>query len=147
MLYPLHAINLNILQVKGRSDLFLKLEMIKKFIAVGPIVVGIYCGIEYMLWGSVFTSFIAYFLNSYYSARLIDYPTMDQLKDILPTFLTSFIVAFFMWCISLLDWSVYLLLPLQLFLGILLIAFIYEKVKLPEYIELKQLAVSLLKQK
>lgn len=72
---------------------------------------------------------------------------MDQLKDILPTFLTSFIVAFFMWCISLLDWSVYLLLPLQLFLGILLIAFIYEKVKLPEYIELKQLAVSLLKQK
>lgn len=147
MLYPLHAINLNILQVKGRSDLFLKLEIIKKIIAVGPIVVGIYCGIEYMLWGSVFTSFIAYFLNSYYSARLIDYPTMDQLKDILPTFLTSFIVAFFMWCISLLDWSFYLLLPLQLFLGILLIAFIYEKVKLPEYLELKQLAVSLLKQK
>ena len=147
MLYPLHAINLNILQVKGRSDLFLKLEIIKKIIAVGPIVVGIYCGIEYMLWGSVFTSFIAYFLNSYYSARLIDYPTMDQLKDILPTFLTSFIVAFFVCGISLLDWSFYLLLPLQLFLGILLIAFIYEKVKLPEYLELKQLAVSLLKQK
>ena len=39
MLYPLHAINLNILQVKGRSDLFLKLEIIKKIIAVGPIVV------------------------------------------------------------------------------------------------------------
>ena len=61
MLYPLHAINLNILQVKGRSDLFLKLEMIKKFIAVGPIVVGIYCGIEYMLWGSVFTSLLLTF--------------------------------------------------------------------------------------
>ena len=64
MLYPLHAINLNILQVKGRSDLFLKLEIIKKIIAVGPIVVGIAYGIECMLWGSVLTSFIAYFLNS-----------------------------------------------------------------------------------
>ena len=42
MLYPLHAINLNILQVKGRSDLYLKLEIVKKIIAVGPITVGIY---------------------------------------------------------------------------------------------------------
>ena len=48
MLYPLHAINLNILQVKGRSDLFLKLEIIKKIIAVGPIVMGIIYGIECM---------------------------------------------------------------------------------------------------
>ena len=46
MLYPLHAINLNILQVKGRSDLFLKLEIIKKIIAMGPMVVGIVYGIE-----------------------------------------------------------------------------------------------------
>ena len=90
MLYPLHAINLNILQVKGRSDLFLKLEIIKKIIAVGPIVVGIVYGIEYMLWGGVLTSFIAYFLNSYYSANLINYPTSEQIKDILPTFLISF---------------------------------------------------------
>ncbi len=147
MLYPLHAINLNILQVKGRSDLFLKLEIIKKIIAVGPIMIGIYCGIEYMLWGSVVISFIAYFLNSYYSAGLIDYPAIDQLKDILPTFLTSLTVAFIMWCVSLLDWSVYLLLPIQLVLGILLAFFIYEKIKLPEYLELKQLGISLLKRK
>ena len=147
MLYPLHAINLNILQVKGRSDLFLKLEIIKKIIAVGPIMVGIYCGIEYMLWGSVMISFITFFLNSYYSAGLINYPTIDQLKDILPTFLTSFVVAFFMWCVSLLNWSIYLLLPLQLFLWFLLFFLIYEKVKLPEYLELKQLVTSLIKTK
>lgn len=49
MLYPLHALNLNILQVKGRSDLCLKLEIIKKTIAAGPIIIGIYCGIEYLL--------------------------------------------------------------------------------------------------
>ena len=127
----------------GKADL----EIIKKVIAIGPIMIGIYCGIEYMLWGSVVSSFIAYFLNSYYSAGLIDYPTIDQLKDILPTFLTSLTVAFIMWCVSLLDWSVYLLLPIQLVLGILLAFFIYEKIKLPEYLELKQLGISLLKRK
>ena len=86
MLYPLHAINLNILQVKGRSDLFLRLEIIKKIIAVGPLLLGVFFNIESMLWGSVCSSLIAYFLNSYYSASLINYPTKDQLKDILPTF-------------------------------------------------------------
>ena len=73
--------------------------------------------------------------------------TKDELKDILPTFLTSLTVAFIMWCVSLLDWSVYLLLPIQLVLGILLAFFIYEKIKLPEYLELKQLGISLLKRK
>ena len=147
ILYPLHAINLNILQVKGRSDLFLKLEIIKKIIAVGPIVVGIAYGIEYMLWGSVLTSFIAYFLNSYYSANLINYPTGEQIKDILPTFLTSFVVAAFMWSVSFWNISVYALLPIQLFAGILLALFIYEKWHRDEYLEVKQLVLSVLKRR
>ena len=147
MLYPLHAINLNILQVKGRSDLFLKLEIIKKIIAVGPIVVGIIYGIECMLWGGVLTSFIAYFLNSYYSANLMNYPTSEQIKDILPTFLTSFLVAAFMWSVSFWNISVYALLPIQLLAGISLTLLIYEKLHLDEYLELKQLVLTALMRK
>lgn len=147
MLYPLHAINLNILKVKGRSDLFLKLEIIKKFIAIGPIAIGVFYGIEFMLWSSVFNSFIAYFLNSHYSAGLINYSTKDQLADLLPTFLVSLFVAFLMWSISLCNLSVYLLLPIQLLFGTILAYFIYERTKLPEYLEFKQLGISLLKRK
>lgn len=147
MLYPLHAINLNILQVRGRSDLFLKLEVLKKSIAVVPVIIGIFYGIEYMLWGGVCTSFIAYFLNSYYSAELINYPIKEQLKDILPTFLVSFIVASLMWSVSLLDWSMYLIFSIQLLLGFFLAVLIYEKTNLPEYLELKNLGISLLKRK
>lgn len=147
MLYPLHAINLNILQVKGRSDLFLKLEIIKKIIAVGPIVVGVVYSIEYMLWGGVLTSFIAYFLNSYYSANLMNYPTSEQIKDILPTFLTSFLVAAFMWSVSFWNISVYALLPIQLLAGISLTLLIYEKLHLDEYLELKQLVLTALMRK
>ena len=147
MLYPLHAINLNILQVKGRSDLFLKLEIIKKIIAVGPIVVGIIYGIECMLWGGALISFIAYFLNSYYSANLINYPTSEQIKDILPTFLTSFVVAVFMWSVSFWNISVYALLPIQILVGISLALFIYERLYLDEYLEVKQLVLSALKRR
>lgn len=147
MLYPLHAINLNILQVRGRSDLFLKLEIIKKIIAAGPLILGVLFSIEYMLWGSVCTSFIAYFLNSYYSANLINYPTKEQIKDILPTFLVSFVTAAVMWSLTLLSFSNWLLLPLQCLLGIILAVLIYERLHLPEYMEVKQLAFSLLRRK
>lgn len=147
MLYPLHAINLNILQVKGRSDLLLKLEIIKKIIAVGPLILGVLFSIEYMLWGSVCTSLIAYFLNSYYSANLISYPTKEQVKDILPTFLVSFVTAAVMWSLTLLSFSNWLLLPLQCLLGIILAVLIYERLHLPEYMEVKQLAFSLLRRK
>lgn len=56
-----------------------------------------------MLWGSVLNSFVAYFLNSYYSADLINYPTVKQIKDILPTFCVSIAVAAAMWGLSFLD--------------------------------------------
>lgn len=144
MLYPLHAINLNILQVKGRSDLFLKLEIIKKVIAVIPIAIGIFYGIEFMLWGSVCTSFVAFFLNSYYSAALIDYPTLRQIKDVLPTFLVSLIVAGCMWGLSFLSLSYYAILPLQLLVGLVLAFLIYERMQLPEYLEIRGVVLSIL---
>ena len=147
MLYPLHAINLNILQVKGRSDLFLKLEVIKKIIAIVPIVVGIFFGIEWMLVGNVFTSFFAYFLNSYYSAGLILYPTIEQIKDIFPTFIISIIVAGVMWSLSFIPMSYYILLPIQIIIGLSLALLIYGRLNLPEYLEVKQLVLALLKQK
>lgn len=147
MLYPLHAINLNILQVKGRSDLFLKLEILKKTIAVIPITLGVFYGIEFMLWGSVITSFVAYFLNSRYSSKLIDYSTWSQIKDIFPTFVVSFIVAAIMWSITFFNYSVWITLSIQSSLGLILGIIIYETIKLPEYLELKDIALSMIKRK
>ena len=145
MLYPLHAINLNILQVKGRSDLFLKLEIIKKILAVGPICLGIFLGIEFMLLGSVFNSFIAYYLNARYSKDMVNYSVLEQVKDILPTFAVSLFVAAVMWSLSLLTLSIYLQLTLQVVVGLSLAWLIYEKLNLEEYKELKGIALSILK--
>lgn len=119
----------------------------KKILAIGPIALGVFLGIECMLWGSVLNSFVAYFLNSYYSADLINYPTVKQIKDILPTFCVSIAVAAAMWGLSFFRLSVYLLLPLQLLLGVSLAYLVYERTALPEYLELRQVTLSLLKRK
>ena len=146
MLYPLHALNLNILQVKGRSDLFLKLEIIKKIIAVIPILMGIFWGIKIMLWGSVCTSIFAYFLNSHYSAYLINYPAKEQMKDILPSFGIASLVTICMWSIILIPISNYLIiLLLQCLFGGLLALFLYERTKLSEYMDAKQIVFSLIR--
>ncbi|SFL58944.1 Membrane protein involved in the export of O-antigen and teichoic acid [Porphyromonadaceae bacterium KH3CP3RA] len=142
MLYPLHAINLNILQVKGRSDLFLKLEIYKKLLAVIPISLGIFLGIEYLLLGSVFISFIAFFLNSYYSGPLINYTSLQQVKDIFPTFVISIVTAGIMWTISFLTWNNWIILAIQMCSGIVIAWFLYEKIRLPEYLELKSVFTS-----
>jgi O-antigen/teichoic acid export membrane protein len=142
MLYPLHAINLNILQVKGRSDIFLKLEIIKKMIGVGPILLGVFYGIEPMLWGSVVTSIISYYLNSYYSAQMIQYSTWNQIKDILPTFFIASIVAIIMWSFTFFNLSMWLLIILQICIGIILALCLFEKTKLSEYNEIKGLVMN-----
>lgn len=133
MLYPLHAINLNMLQVKGRSDLCLKLEIVKKLIAAIPILLGIFINIEWMLWGSVASSVIAYFLNSYYSAGLISYSTWDQLKDIFPSFIVSVVVALIMWSITLFPFNEILILVSQIIVGTTIAYFIYKKIELEEF--------------
>jgi O-antigen/teichoic acid export membrane protein len=89
MMYPLQALNLNMLQVAGRSDLFLKLEIIKKILAVPVIIIGIYYGIEAMIIGMIIISFIAYYLNSFWSGKFVGYSTKEQISDLTPSFLLA----------------------------------------------------------
>jgi O-antigen/teichoic acid export membrane protein len=84
LLYPLHSINLNILKVKGRSDLFLLLETVKKGLAVLIVISSYRYGILGILYGQILASVLAYFLNASFSARLINYPVMEQIRDFAP---------------------------------------------------------------
>lgn len=147
MLYPLHAINLNMLNVKGRSDLFLKLEILKKIIGVGPIVLGIYFGIELMLVGGVLSSFIAFFLNSKYSGKLINYSTKSQIKDVFPAFLIAFSTALLMWSITIVNLGTVITLVIQCLVGVILSIAMHEFIKLSEYVELKHIILSVIKKK
>lgn len=157
MLYPLHAINLNMLSVLGRSDLFLKLEIIKKIIAIGPLMIGIFISIYWMLICSVFTGFIAYYLNAYYSGPFIKYNIWQQIKDILPSFVTALTAAFLSYIPALIfdagnwgiEWSkaAFVILPIQLIIGVVTIFIICEKTNLSEYVEIKNIISTYLKKK
>jgi len=140
MLYPLHALNLNMLKVEGRSDLFLKLEIIKKIIAVPVILTGILWGIKAMIGGMIVLSLIAYYLNSYWSGKFINYSTKDQILDITP----SFLIAIFMGIIVYLTGMIlnFGSLPkflIQLAIGSLIVFSICELIKFSDYIYLKEI--------
>ena len=144
MLYPLHSLNLNMLQVQGRSDLFLKLEIIKKIIAIGPLLLGIFVDIYWMLGGSVVIGFISYYLNAYYSGPFLNYSIKEQVKDILPGFGIAVAMAVPVFAMSFIPMNPYLLLFLQIMVGAVLTIGLCETIKLSEYFELKGVAISLL---
>ena len=89
MWYPIHAINLNLLQVKGRSDLFLKLEIYKKIVGVVILCITIPLGLVAMCVGSFFSSMIALVINTHYTGKLIQVGFFRQMRDLIPTFLLS----------------------------------------------------------
>ena len=89
ILFPLHSYNLSILNVKGRSDLFLKLEVIKKIIIVVTIIIAIPFGIMALLYGQVVISLLAFFINARYTSRFISYTGWEQIKDVLPILLLA----------------------------------------------------------
>ncbi|WP_316748963.1 lipopolysaccharide biosynthesis protein [Pedobacter gandavensis] len=89
IMYPLHSYNLNILKVKGRSDLFLKLEIVKKVIGAIGIISVIPFGIYGLLYFQMGFSFLGFYINSVYSGKLIGYPAKEQVMDILPTIALS----------------------------------------------------------
>lgn len=142
MLYPLHALNLNMLQVQGRSDLFLKLEIIKKIIMVVPLLLGIFVGIYYMLAGSIVTGWIAYYLNARYSGPYLNYSIVEQIKDIIPSFGVAVGMAIPIYAMNYLPVNVFLLFPLQVCVGALFVLILCERTRLPEYLEIKNIVIS-----
>lgn len=138
-LYPLAAFNLNMLQIQGRSDLFLILEIIKKTIGIIPVVVGIFIGIIPMLLASLVIGVFVFFVNSYYSGKLFNYTPWMQLKDVAPSYILSFIMAICVWPLKFVCDNYWILLPFQLVFGILLFLMMCWRTKLEEFMALKEM--------
>ncbi|MDP1623919.1 MAG: lipopolysaccharide biosynthesis protein [Bacteroidales bacterium] len=142
MFYPLHALNLNMLQVLGRSDLFLRLEIIKKTLAVPIIIIGVIWGIKVMILGMIALSLIGYYLNSYWSGMLIGYSMWGQIKDILPSFLLAGVI-----CILVYLEGLFILLPpmplliIQLITGVLLTIGLCEGLHFKDYLYVKHIVI------
>lgn len=134
-LYPLHSLNLNMLQVQGRSDLFLGLEIIKKILGVVPLLVGAFVGILPMLYVSIINSVISYFLNSYFPGKLLGYKSWMQIKDIAHSFFMAGVMAVCVYFLKYIPISYWIVLPLQVLFGVGLYIILSKVTKSSEYTE------------
>ena len=139
MWYPIHSINLNLLQVKGRSDLFLRLEIIKKIIGVSVLFCSLPFGLLAMCCTGVLTSIICLAINTYYTGKIINVGFIMQMKDIsisLFVSLTMFGLVFY--CISIIDNDLIKLIS-GFSMGIIYFAFISVLFKMKEIIYIKEI--------
>ena len=136
-LYPLHAINLNMLQVQGRTDILLYIEIVKKIIAVLPLCLGIFVSIYWMLIGTIITGIISFFLNSFYTGKSLGYTSWHQLKDVAPSYGIALLVALSVYFLKYLPISNWIIFPIQIIIGVLVGIIVCEMTQLKEYLEVK----------
>ena len=147
MLYPLQILNINLITSLGHSNLFLKLEIIKKLILVPLMFLTALYSIEIMLYGLVLFSITEFFINSYYAKRLIDYSVTEQIIDIYPFLLMALGVSAPMYLVSYLSISLFTMLALQILIGGLIFYLINEKINISEYMEVKSNLLKIIKKK
>lgn len=92
MWYPIHSINLNLLMVKGRSDLFLRLEIIKKIIGLSILTITLPQGLIIFCCGNILSSIISLIINTYYTGKLIHIGLFKQMRDLMPIIILSLVM-------------------------------------------------------
>lgn len=116
--WPIHVINLQVMNAMGRSDLFLKLEIIKKALGIIILVLSLPFGIWPMLCLKVADEYICTFINAWPNRRLIHYGPLQQWGDVLPALLTSVLMGAGTAALQLLPLAPLPLLLLQLLCGV-----------------------------
>lgn len=99
-LFPVHTANLNAIKAVGRSDIFLKLEVIKKILDLAVILITVFISVKAMAYGLLAEGVFCLFLNAFPSAKLIGYKFTDQMKDILPPLLIAVLMGIAVYAVS-----------------------------------------------
>lgn len=119
--YPIHTANLNAIKAVGRSDIFLKLEIIKKTVNIAAILATMFISVKAMALSVIFTSISGQIINSWPNKKLLGYSYLNQVKDMLPSILLSCFMGAVVYSVTLLpvsnDW---LILAIQVPLGIMI---------------------------
>ena len=118
--YPVHTSNLQAINAMGRSDIFLKLEIIKKAVGLVALLISVFCFETPLAIAAtgIFTTIISCFINAYPNKKLIDYSYFEQMKDILPSFLVSVLMCGIVLTVQFLHLGTILTLIAQISLGV-----------------------------
>ncbi|WP_124065127.1 lipopolysaccharide biosynthesis protein [Clostridium sp. E02] len=116
--WPLHVANLQAINALGRSEIFLKLEVIKKAVSVAALIISIPFGIYTMVALRAVTDFICTFINSYPNKKLLNYSFLEQWRDVFPSFILSAIMCALVYGVQFLIEGTLLTLVVQIFVGV-----------------------------
>ena len=116
--YPIHTANLNAIKAMGRSDLFLKLEVIKKVVGFITILATMWISVMAMAYSLLFISVASQIINSWPNKKLMKYSYFEQLKDLMPQLLLSLVMGAMVFCVQLLGLNDILTLLIQIPLGV-----------------------------
>jgi O-antigen/teichoic acid export membrane protein len=147
MFYPIHSLNINILSIFGRSDLFLKLEVVKKIMILIVVAICFNFGVIGLVWSSVINSILALIINTHYSGRFLNYPTKNQLLDLLPTLATVLVTVSIVYGFQMVIAPTNLILQIVIsfVIGLLTILIISERTNLTPYLHIKELILEQIK--
>lgn len=148
-LYPVNSCNLQAINAVGRSDIFLKLELIKKIYGVGFLVVAVFCFDSPLIIAStgIITGFISWFVNAVPNKKLMNYSYFEQVKDVLPSILLSAAMFGIVWLIGLIKMPIILLLMVQVVVGVAVYLLISKVFHLRAYILVMDMVKKMLKNK
>ena len=116
--YPIHTANLNAIKAMGRSDLFLKMETIKKCIGLIALLITMNISVEAMAYSLLFTTMLAQVINSWPNRKLLNYHYGEQIMDMLPQILLSIAMGAMVYALNFLKWNDIPRLALQVLLGV-----------------------------
>lgn len=117
--YPIHTANLNAIKAMGRSDLFLKLEIIKKTVGIIAILITMWISVQAMAYSFLVTTILNQIINSWPNKKLLNYSYLEQVKDMMPQILLSLGIGAAIYAVSFLHLSASLTLLIQIPLGVL----------------------------
>lgn len=145
--YPIHTANLSAIKAMGRSDLFLKLEIIKKIVGITALVVSMPFGVLAIAYSLLITSVLSQIINSWPNKKLLNYSYFDQLKDIMPSVSLAVTMGFAVYWFKYLPIPSILTLIIQICVGVsiyLLGSIIFQ---LESYIYIKNFMIEIIKSK
>lgn len=118
--YPIHTANLNAIKAMGRSDMFLKLEIIKKVYGIAALLITMWISVEAMAYSLLVTTVLSQIVNAYPNKKLLGYSYINQLQDMLPQIVLSAVMGAIVYCVNFLPLNEYLKLAIQVPLGVLI---------------------------
>ena len=142
MFYPIHTANLNAIKAMGRSDLFLKLEIIKKIVAFTVLLSTMWFGVMVMAYSLLFTSVASQIINAWPNKKLLNYGYFEQLKDIFPGILMSVFMGVCVFALNYLPFVTWLKLLIQIVCGIVVFVTGSALCKLESFTYMKELVIS-----